>query len=407
MPTVRLTDRFCSAAKPLKGRTDYFDQTVRGLALRVSDQDHRSWCFHFRSPRDGKRARLSIGTYPGTSLAAARGKAIEARSEVEAGNDPRFASQASAAMTIEALVEAYLADPKKAALRSHGEIARRLRRNVVPAIGAIRLADLRRRDVRTITDGMLRRGAPIEANRVFGDVRAMLRWAVANEYLTADPLHGVEKPAEAVAGDRTLSDDEVHAVWHAMPAALASPQARRILQLCLLTGQRIGEVTGMARAELDLRAREWRLPASRTKNGHPHIVPLSDAVLDIIRDALTDAGKNAAAVFPGADPVAVGNMVRRANVTGRFGVAPWSAHDLRRTALTGMARLGIAPIVLGHVANHRTTTRAGVTMAVYSQYTYDKEKRAALELWAERVAAIVAGDAGTVLPLRGMARSAT
>ena len=83
-----------------------------------------------------------------------------------------------------------------------------------------------------------------------------------------------------------------------------------------------------------------------------------------------------------------------------FGIAPWSAHDLRRSALTGMARLGIAPIVLGHVANHRTTTRAGVTLAVYSQYTYDKEKRAALDLWAERLAAIVGKRRAEGVPIR-------
>ena len=85
-------------------------------------------------------------------------------------------------------------------------------------------------------------------------------------------------------------------------------------------------------------------------------------------------------VFPcggGAlSPAAVARTILRANEIseerpqGRFGIAPWSAHDLRRTALTGMARLGVAPIVLGHVANHRTTTRAGVTLSVYSQYTY-------------------------------------
>ncbi len=59
-----------------------------------------------------------------------------------------------------------------------------------------------------------------------------------------------------------------------------------------------------------------------------------------------------------------------------------------------MARLGVAPIVLGHVANHRSTTRAGVTLAVYSQYAYDKEKRQALDLWADRLLAIT--GAGTV-----------
>jgi integrase len=126
-------------------------------------------------------------------------------------------------------------------------------------------------------------------------------------------------------------------------------------------------------------------------------VPLSDLAIEIIEEAMADAGAGAA-VFPGGDPVNVGNTIRRANVAGRFKIADWSAHDLRRTALTGMARLGIAPIVLGHVANHRSTTRAGVTLAVYSQYAYDKEKRAALDLWAERLTAIIgAGKPATVL----------
>ena len=89
MPTVTLTDRFCSTVKPIAGgRTDYFDATVQGLALRVTTHGQRSWCFHFRSPRDGKRARATIGTYPSTTLAAARGKALEARGHVEAGQTP-------------------------------------------------------------------------------------------------------------------------------------------------------------------------------------------------------------------------------------------------------------------------------------------------------------------------------
>ena len=91
----------------------------------------------------------------------------------------------------------------------------------------------------------------------------------------------------------------------------------------------------------------------------------------IIKEAMADAGEGEP-LFPCGDgslsPVAVARTILRANeITkerplGRFGIAPWSAHDLRRTALTGMARLGVAPIVLGHVANHRTTTRAGVTL---------------------------------------------
>ena len=100
-------------------------------------------------------------------------------------------------MTVAALVDAFLTDPERAVLRSKAEIERRLRKNVVPVIGAVKLAELRRRDVRNVTDTILRRGRKVEATRVFEDVRAMVRWAVQNEYLDANPLDGMDKPAEA------------------------------------------------------------------------------------------------------------------------------------------------------------------------------------------------------------------
>lgn len=232
MPTVALRDRFCSTAKPTGGkRTDYFDTTVQGLALRVTEHGRRSWCFHYRSPRDGKRARATIGSYPGTSLAAARGKALEARGHVDAGQDPRLvlAGQGAAGMTVAALVSAYLADPEKAALLSKAEIERRLRRNVVPVIGGVKLTELRRRDVRTVTDAMLRRGIKVEATRVFEDVRGMVRWAVENEYLDANPLDGMSKPAQSASSNRVLSDDEIATLWHGLPKALArSVQCQRV-----------------------------------------------------------------------------------------------------------------------------------------------------------------------------------
>jgi integrase len=413
VPRVALTDRFCSAAKPLGTRTDYFDATVPGLALRVTENGHRSWSYLFTSPRDGKRARATIGSYPAMSLAAARGKALEARGYVEAGQDPRFvlAGRATAGITIAGLATAYLADPEKAALRSRNEVARRLSKNVLPIVGEVRLTEFRRRDARNVTDAILRRGSRVEATRVFEDLRAMIRWAVENEYLDANPLDGMGKPAEATSGNRVLSDDEIVTLWNGLPQSLPrSKQCRSIIKLCLVTAQRVGEVSGITRSEIDLKAREWRLPGSRTKNGHAHVVPLSDLAIELIEETLADAGKNEP-IFPcgngSLSPVAVARTILRANETskgrplGRFGIEPWSAHDLRRTALTGMARLGVAPIVLGHVANHRTTTRAGVTLAVYSQYTYDREKREALDLWADRVTAIVGTGAAAVVPMRG------
>ena len=312
-----------------KGQTDYFDETVPGLALRVTEHGNRSWCFHYRSPRDGKRARATIGNYPATSLASARGKALEARGHVDAGQDPRLvlAGQATAGLTVAGLVDAYLADPERAAIRSKAEIERRLRKNVVPVIGEVKLAELRRRDARNVTDTILRRGKKAEATRVFEDLRSMVRWAVQNEYLDANPLDGMNKPAEPTSRNRVLGDSEIRTLWNGLPKALArSVQCQRIIKLCLVTGQRVGEVAGMVPTEIDLKAREWRLPANRTKNDHAHVVPLSDLAIEIIKEAVADAG-DGAALFPCGDgslsPVAVARTILRANEDGRFGIASW------------------------------------------------------------------------------------
>ena len=88
MPKINLTDRFVATAKA-KAKTDYFDSKTTGLGLRVSPSGVKAWSVMFNSPKDGKRARLSLGHYPATSLADARGRAIEARGLVESGIDPR------------------------------------------------------------------------------------------------------------------------------------------------------------------------------------------------------------------------------------------------------------------------------------------------------------------------------
>lgn len=412
MPRVALTDRFCSTAKPLGVRTEYFDATITGLALRVTKQGHRSWTFNFTASRDGKRARATIGTYPGTTLAEARTRALEARACLERGEDPRveFSSQSAGAMTVSTLLESYLAKHARVNLRSHAEIERRLLKNVVPVIGSVRIADIHKRDVNRVVDAIVRRGKMSEANRVFEDLRGVLRWGLARGDLDRNPIHGMTKPGTAAPRERVLSDEEVRALWALLPVALRRSSAvQRIIRLCLVTGQRVGEVAGMRTAELDLRTSTWSLSGARTKNGYPHLVPLSGLAVSIINEALAEEEKRADAVFPAEggslSGAAVARTISRAHETtkdrplGRFGIAQWSAHDLRRTALTGMAKLGVAPIVLGHVANHRTTTKAGVTLGVYVQHSYEGEKRAALELWAERLEAIVSAEfAAEIVP---------
>ena len=131
----------------------------------------------------------------------------------------------------------------------------------------------------------------------------------------------------------------------------------------------------------------WNIPASRTKNGHSHQVPLSALAVEIIGEGALSISRQHV-----SDTIC--------DHQDLFGMDRWTPHDLRRTALTKMAELGVAPIVLGHIANHRTTTKAGVTLGVYVQHPYEREKRAALELWASRLQAIIDGGAAKVVAIR-------
>jgi integrase len=422
MPRLALTDRFVSGAKASGApQVDYFDAGNPGLALRVSKGGRKAWAFIFTSPRDAKRARMMLGAYPAVSLARARTLALEAKKALEEGNDPRdlFAAKDAGALTVASLCESYLEKHVRPNLRSAANVEQRLRKNIIPMIGSVRLADLHPRDINATLDPIVKRKKPAEANRCYETIRAMLKWAVHRGDLDRNPMEAMERPAmQNGPRERVLSDDEIRQLWTVLPTALTQSSAQRIVRLCLITGQRVGEVAGMRVDELDLKKRIWSLPGSRTKNGCPHTVPLSALALTTINEALADAGDNAACVFP--SPVqdenaegeksiaghAISTALRRAHAAtkdqprGRFAMKPWTAHDLRRTALTGLAQLGVAPIVIGAVANHLSVTKASVTFAHYVQHDYAKEKRAALDLWADRLAALIEGDAAKIVPMQ-------
>src|SRR5262249_54187253 len=196
-----------------------------------------------------------------------RARAIEVREGRSAG-------------TVAALAETYLRSIS--GLRSRPEIERRLRRDVLPIIGHIPLDELHRRDVTRVIDAKIA-DAPITARRVFEDVRAMVRWAVARGDLDHSPIDGMRGPAISKPRTRVLTDDEIRAVCHGLTEV--RPDVAQVIKFCLATGQRLGEVTGLTPNELDLDRKVWNIPAARTKNGHPHQVPLTALALKLLSDA--------------------------------------------------------------------------------------------------------------------------
>jgi integrase len=246
---------------------------------------------------------------------------------------------------------------------------------VVDNWGARRLDSISRGDVRIVLQGI---AAPVAANRAHSIVRKFFNWAVENDLISSSPLAGIRAPNREKSRDRVLTDDELATVWH---AKLGYPLGQ-ILQLLILTGQRHGEVGGMVWTELDLDAGVWTLPPERTKNGRRHEVPLSRQAVEIIR-AAPRIGEQYVFTVSGTTPY-------RGKISDRpiAGVAPWVVHDLRRTAASGMARLGISLPVIEKILNHAGGSFAGI-VGVYQRHEFADEKRAALQLWADHVERLV------------------
>ena len=168
-----------------------------------------------------------------------------------------------------------------------------------------------------------------------------------------------------------------------------------IVEFLALTGQRREEVAQATWDEFDLEQRLWSLPNRRTKNGKPHIVYLSDEALAV----LEQAPKRGNFVFSesGTKPFQAFSWAKR-ELDKRSGVKDWCLHDLRRTCVSGMARLGVAPHVADKILNHQGGTISGVA-AIYQRHDFMAERKDALQRWGGHVLRVL----GNRFQLVGMA----
>lgn len=225
-------------------------------------------------------------------------------------------------------------------------------------------------------------------------------WLLQHRRITSNPCIGVWKPSAPQARERVLTNTEIHWFWHAA-GELGTPFGP-LLKLLLLTGQRLGEVSGMRHDELH-DGDTWHLPGIRTKNHKQHIVPLPPLARELVASA--PVIEDCPFVFStnGLRPVSGWSKTKaRLDVAmlalAKREITPWTLHDLRRTAVTGMANLGIAPHVVEAVVNHISGAKAGVA-GIYNRAEYAAEKKIALARWAQHVQGIVGGGGANVVTL--------
>lgn len=395
-----LTARTVEALKPDAVRREIPDGGMTGLFLIVQPTGVKSWAYRYRSPATGKPAKITLGRYPAVTLGDAREAAGEALRKVHKAIDPaddrRAAKQSAAdkADTVDALLDAFLARHIRPHYkeRSLKEAERLIEKEIRPAWRGRKIQTITRRDVIALLDRVKDKGAAVTANRVLSLVRLFFNFLIGRAILDVSPVQGVKAPTVERTRDRILSDDEVKLLWRASGATgYPFGAAARLL---LLTGQRREEVGAMRWSELRLHGDDpvWTLPAARTKNGNEHVVPLSAAAVDILRDlpridgsdfVFTTTGRTHASGYSRAK-IFLDNAMKAAAGEDAEPLLEWRFHDLRRTAASGMARLAQPVHIVEAVLNHRSGTISGVA-AIYNRFDYRDEKRRALEAWARFV----------------------
>ncbi|MFC3323315.1 tyrosine-type recombinase/integrase [Mesorhizobium cantuariense] len=387
MPRKNLTDAFVRSAS-VKVRTDFWDDKIRGLVLRVTPAGIKTWTVVYTRESDSTKQRVTLGRYPAIDLERARGKALKTMSAVAEGEDPSETKRAAkASMTVEDLGGLFIEKYAKRQKKTWPEDERLLKREIYPKIGRMKALAVKRRDILDIIEAKADAGHGAASTNILAVVRKMFAWAVDTDRLPSSPVTGVKPRSKPVRRDRVLSDAEIRSIWNALPDATVSPAMRDIIRLLFLTGQRSGEVAGGMRSEVDVGVATWALPAARTKNGQAHTVPLSPPALAIMEAAVgrTDAGEPDAALFSktGA-PIASNAVAQAARLKLQKSNRAWTPHDIRRTVATGMAGLGVPPHIIEAVLNHISGFRGGVA-GVYNRHSYEVEKRDALEKWADHL----------------------
>jgi integrase len=388
MPRVKLSKSVIDALPTPPKDLVYWDTGSPGFGVKVTPKGRKVFIVLYRTAGAGSRLRkYTIGPYGRVTVHQARIAAQKVYAARLEGRDlaaeKREAKRRLVADKVDDLLDAFIAQ-HHSQNRSGREVSRMLRREVGSAWGSRSIHEVTKRDVIDLVSAIERRGAPVAANKALKVTKTFLHWCVGRAVLDQSPADGVPLPTKEVARDRMLSDEELGRVIFAAHK-LGDPYGG-IVEFLALTGQRREEVARATWYEFDLDGRVWLLPNVRTKNAKPHIVHLSDKSTAI----LERQPKSGEFVFSlsGSRPFSWFSGAKR-ELDKISGVKGWRLHDLRRTCVSGMARLGIPPHVADKILNHQSGTISGVA-AVYQRHDFLADRKDALERWGTHVAQIVA-----------------
>ena len=385
IPRLRLTKSTIDDLPVLSKDTLYWDAGLPGFGIKVTPKGRKVFLVLYRVAGAGSRLRkYTVGPYGRVTLPMARAQAQKIFAARLDGRDPAEEKKQSRRRLvvdrIDDLVETFIRE-HISQIGTARRITNLLRRDVTANWGTKSVHDIKKRDVIDLVSAVTQRNAHA-GYRLLKTLKTFFRWCVGRAVIDFSPAEGVPSGWREVSRDRVLTDQELAAV---VKAARKTPWPYGgIVEFLALTGQRREEVAQLKPQEIDDKAQTWTIPAARTKNKRAHIVHLSEPAWALIAGHLN--GDYVFATSRGNHFQTFGKAKR--DLDKLCGIHGWRLHDLRRTIVSGMARLGVPPHVADKILNHQAGTISGVA-AVYQRHDFLAERKDALDRWSSHVNQII------------------
>jgi integrase len=377
----------------------HFDSRLPGFGIRIRDSGQHSWMVQYTIGRQKRRVVLGLMGALDPSKAFNTAKDLLAQKRL--GRDPaieKAQARAKAVETFGGLLEGFL-ERQEAKLKPRSyEETRRYLQDYAKPIHPLPVESVERRTLASLLTKIEKTKGATTRNRMRAAMHTYFNWLAHEGYVSANPVGFANKAAEKGARDRVLADDELKSIW----TVLGDDDYGLIVKLLVLTAARRDEIGALRWSEVGLDNSTITLPAARTKGGAAHIIPLPEPALAILKArAKQDLnGEQREFVFGRATGPFSGWSQSKVRLDQRIAemrgseLEAWRLHDLRRSAATGLQRLGVRLEVTEAILNHVAGSRAGV-VGIYQRHSWADEKRAALERWGAHIMSVVTGEAVT------------
>lgn len=386
------TDTYIKSLKPKAARYEEFEGG--GFGIRVTPNNLKTWIYRYKI--DGKTDKLTLGHYPNMSLANAKKRFLELSEIRRTGENPKARIQELNEKkddTLKKLIYSWYENYVVKNRKQPKPIKYQIDSEIVPLLGHMELEKIQTRDITNALDLIVKRGAPIHANRILSTIKQVLNYAVSRGYLQHNPaanirtrdIGGIEKPRE-----RVLNTEEIRTIWRFLESPLCqmSESARIAIKIIILTGVRTSEIRLAQWHQFNFEQSLWTIPPEHSKGAITvkiHLSELTKKILIRHKEII-----NSQFVIPGITndtPMSKDALPRAIKrIQDRVGIPEWTAHDLRRTFATQLGEsLHVDPVVIEKCLGHKMPR----IMATYNKNEMLPQRKEALDDWAKHIEKII------------------